>query len=236
MFESIRKALSLGIPPQETHHPASTEDVALWAAAQRAVLDADDVPGGYAISGQAGGVSWRVECGTPTRSYIPGMELRGGAEAGAPREPAVMVLGRALQEQLEGEAYGQAAEPLLAEAPALLHEEIRWLATCDEVAWEALPASFLRHYAVLSRDVGWARRWVQPALVARLMNGLPATSAAEEAGAPPAAQPLVLMLSGGNVYLRMSHATQTLQSLSHGVDLLTLAARAATKRVSTTAS
>lgn len=232
MFESIRKALSLGVAPEDAHRPATDEEVARWAAAQHAVLEPDDVPGGYALSGQAGSVPWRLECGTPTRSYIAGLELRGGADARAHPDAAVMVLGRALQEHLEGEVYARAGSPLHPDVQAQLPEEVRWLAAVDEVAWDGLPASFVRHFAVLSGQIDLAQRWLQPALVGHLLNGLPVTSGADEAGALPAPQPLVLMLARGNVYLRMSHDAQSLQSLSHAVDILTTAARCAAKGLS----
>lgn len=235
MFESIRKALSLGIPPEEAHRPATAQEVARWAEAQHAVLEPDDVPGGFALSGQAGGVPWRVECGTPTRSYIEGLELRGGADARAWPDAAVLVLGRALQEHLEGETYAQGMCPLPADAECQLPEEVRWLASLDEVAWDGLPPSFVRHFAVLSGQMELAQRWLQPALVSRLLSGLPVTSGADEAGALPAPQPLVLMLARGNVYLRMPHDAQSLQSLTHAVDILTTAARCASKGLSKSA-
>lgn len=235
MFESIRKALSLGIPPEETHRPASAEEVARWAGAQQAVLEPDEVPGGFALSGQKDGVPWRMECGTPTRGYIQGLELRGGADARAWPDAAVMVLGRALQEHLESWAYARGPHPLSADTEGQLPEEVRWLASLDEVAWDGLPPSFLRHFAVLSGQIDVAQRWLQPALVSRLLNGLPVTSGAQEAGALPAEQPLVLMLARGSVYLRMPHDAQSLQSLAHAVDILTTAARCASKGVSKSA-
>lgn len=223
MFASLRKALSLGIPPEATHHPASLQEVAHWAAARGMVLEPDEVPGGYALSGQQAGVAWRIECGTPTRSYIQGMELRGGADTGAPPALAVMVLGRALQESLEGRAGSESA------GPGPVDEEVRWLAATEEVAWEDLPPAFVRHYAVLSTRIESAQRWLHPELVSLLMNGLPVTSALDEAGAAPADRPFVMMLSHGHVYLRMAHANQSLQSLAQGVDILVAAARSAVK-------
>ena len=231
MFDSIRKALSLGIPPEETHHPATLDEVARWAQSHQAVLESDGVPGGYALSGQAGAVVWRLECGSPTRSYITGLELRGGADARARQDAAVLVLGRALQEHLESEFFAVPASPLTQDAQAQLPQEVRWLAELDEVAWDGLPPSFVRHFAVLAADVDVARRWLQPALVSRLLDGLPVTSGAEEAGALPAPEPRVLMLSRGTVYLRMPHPTQALQPLAHAVDLLTTAARCAAKEL-----
>lgn len=229
MFASLRKALSLGIPPEETHHPATLEEVAHWAAARGLWLEPDEVPGGYALSGQQGGVAWRIECGTPTRSYIQGMELRGGADSGAPQGVAVMVLGRALQESLEGAACGEGTDPGTLDSGEPVPEEVRWLAAGEEVAWEDLPAAFLRHYAVLSDRIEPAQRWLRPELVSLLMAGLPATSAHDEAGAAPADRPFVLMLSQGHVYLRMAHASQSLQSLAQGIDILVAAARSAAK-------
>ena len=106
MFDRLRKAFGTsGSPGSDLGRPATNRDVARWAAKQQLAIVAHSTEGHFDLGGDIHGHPWRLECGTPTRDYVSGLELRGRADVGADPDAAVMVINRPLQEILEGTAY-----------------------------------------------------------------------------------------------------------------------------------
>jgi hypothetical protein len=106
----------------------------------------------------------------PTRDYIQGTELRVRAELALSPDAHVMVINRALKEELEGRVYGAITDSLQTTVNQSLPQEMRWLSIYEELRWPQMPASFLRAFAVVGEDLDTARHWVNAALVSQLMR------------------------------------------------------------------
>lgn len=224
MFDRLRKALGAS----SADRPVTNQQVACWAATQRVAIVAQAAEGHFDLGGDLEGHPWRLECGASTRDYVRGLELRGRADVGADPEAAVMVINRTLQEALEGSAYSAITDTLQTTVDATLPEEMRWLAMYEEVAWPELPASFRRHFAVVTDSNEPAQRWVQAPVVSQLLNLVEG-----EGGAARAESPLLLMLGRGKVYLRMEHTRRSLPEIEQAMRLLLTAAQGARRNLPT---
>jgi len=222
MFDRLRKALSPS-GSSSAVRPVSNQEVVRWAATQRLAVVPQAVEGHFDLGGDLSGHPWRLECGSPTRDYVRGLELRGRADMNADPDAAVMVLNRPLQEALEGNAYNAITDTLQTTVNASLPEEMRWLAMYEEVAWPGLPASFRQHFAVVAERIETAQRWIHAPLVSELLNFVEG----EGASAVRAQSPLLLMLVRGKVYLRMEHTQRSLPEIALATQLLLAAAQGA---------
>ncbi len=227
MFDRLRKALanssSQGL---DLGRPATNRDVARWAAKQQLAIVTHSAEGHFDLGGDIHGHPWRLECGTPTRDYVQGLELRGRADVGADLDAAVMVINRPLQETLEKKAYSAITDTLQTAVSSDLPEEMRWLSMYEEVAWPGLPASFRAHFMVVAERVEHAQRWIHAPVVSQLLNAVEG-----EGGAERAQSPLVLMLARGRVYLRLEHTQRSLAEIAHARQLLLVAGQAALQNV-----
>ena len=222
MFDRLRKALG----GSSAARPVTHKEVARWAASQQLAFVQQAIEGHFDLGGEVGGHPWRLECGAPTRDYVRGLELRGRADVGADPDAAVMVLNRSLHEALEGNTYSAITDTLQTMVNADLPEELRWLATYEEMTWPGLPASFRQHFAVIAERIEVAQRWVHAPMVSQLLNFLEG-----EHGAARAQSPLVLMLVRGKVYVRMEHTERSLPEIAHATQILLIAAQAAMKNL-----
>ncbi|WP_298213143.1 hypothetical protein [Acidovorax sp.] len=221
MFDRLRKAFSPSGSPTAAR-PVSNQEVVRWAATQRLAIVPQAVEGHFDLGGDLNGHPWRLECGTPTRDYVRGLELRGRADVAADPDAAVMVLNRSLQEALEGNAYSAITDTMQTTVSDSLPEEMRWLAMYEEVTWPGLPTSFRQHFAVVAERIEPAQRWVLAPVVSQLLNIVEG-----EGGALRAQSPLLLMLVRGKVYLRMEHTQRSLPEIAQATQLLLAAAQGA---------
>lgn len=220
MFDRLRKAFS---PSAATAaRPVTNKEVTRWAASQHLAIVPSATEGHFDLGGDVGGHPWQLECGTPTRDYVRGLELRGRADVGADPDAAVMVLNRSLHEALEGSAYNAITDTLQTTVNANLPEEMRWLAMYEEMTWPGLPASFRQHFAVVAERIEVAQRWIHAPVVSQLLNFLEG-----EHSAARAQSPLVLMLVRSKVYLRMEHTERSLPEIAHATQMLLIGAQAA---------
>ena len=133
-----------------------------------------------------------------------------------------MVINRALKEALEGRVYGAITETLQTAADESLPQEMRWLAMYEELQWPELPPSFVRLFAVVGDRSDQARRWVNAAVVSHLLG-----NRSEE----QAALPLVLMLSGSQLSLRMQTMARYVPDLEYATALLMVATTVAAQNL-----
>ena len=202
--------------------PVTNRDVSRWAAQQRLAIVTHATDGHFDLGGDIHGHPWRLECSTPTRDYVQGLELRGRADVGADPDAAVMVINRPLQELLEKRTYDEITDTLQTAISSSLPEEMRWLSMYENVEWPGLPASFREHFTVVAERIELAQRWVHAPVVSQLLNAVEG-----EGGAERAQSPMVLMLARGRVYLRLEHTQRSLAEISHAKQLLLVAGQAA---------
>jgi len=175
-----------------------------------------------ALEGTVAGRPWMMSSGAPTRDYVKGRELRARAELRIDDEIAVLVMNRFLKSTLEGPAYDRYIDTDQTLADASMPEELRWLATYEEVRGGAeLPREFLRRYAVLAAQGAHALAWIDEALIDQLMNW--------PHPGPGAEVPFMLMLLRGKAYLRMQHEPMTSAVAKHASALFTHACESAVK-------
>jgi hypothetical protein len=170
MFKQLRKALGLSPEPAAQLGVVTPGQLAQWAGAQRWAFAFDGEPDRFVLQGQVVEHPWRLESGAPSRDYMQGTELRVRAELALNPDAHVMVISRALKEELEGRVYGAITNSLQTTVDQSLPQEMRWLSIYEEMRWPQLPASFVRAFAVVGEDLDTARHWVNAALVSQLMR------------------------------------------------------------------
>lgn len=228
MFEQLRKAFGLNNHPKAGSQGVATPgQLALWAGAQRWDFAFEGEPDRFVLQGQVVEHPWRLESGAPTRDYIQGTELRVRAELALSPDAHVMVINRALKEELEGRVYGAITDSLQTTVNQSLPQEMRWLSIYEELRWPQMPASFLRAFAVVGEDLDTARHWVNAALVSQLMR--------DQQQVPPGQVPLVLMVSDASMALRMQSTARYLPDLEYAMALFLTASVVATHHLPPTA-
>jgi hypothetical protein len=228
MFEQLRKAFGLNNHPKAGSQGVATPgQLALWAGAQRWDFAFEGEPDRFVLQGQVVEHPWRLESGAPTRDYIQGTELRVRAELALSPDAHVMVINRALKEELEGRVYGAITDSLQTTVNQSLPQEMRWLSIYEELRWPQMPASFLRAFAVVGEDLDTARHWVNAALVSQLMR--------DQQQLPPGQVPLVLMVSDASMALRMQSTARYLPDLEYAMALFLTASVVATHHLPPTA-
>lgn len=228
MFEQLRKAFGLNNHPKASSQGVATPgQLALWAGAQRWDFAFEGEPDRFVLQGRVVEHPWRLESGAPTRDYIQGTELRVRAELALSPDAHVMVINRALKEELEGRVYGAITDSLQTTVNQSLPQEMRWLSIYEELRWPQMPASFLRAFAVVGEDLDTARHWVNAALVSQLMR--------DQQQVPPGQVPLVLMVSDASMALRMQSTARYLPDLEYAMALFLTASVVATHHLPPTA-
>jgi hypothetical protein len=176
-----------------------------------------------ALEGSVRGRTWRMASGAPTRDYIRGRELRGKAELGLDAGVSVLVISRALKASLEKAAYDRYIDADQTMADLRMPEEMRWLATFEEVRGPEFARDFLRRYAVMADFREHPLAWIQPELE-RMLVEWPAPAPSEEV-------PFMLMLLRGNCYLRMQHEPASPRLARHASELFAQACESALDRL-----
>jgi hypothetical protein len=191
MLDGLKRLLG-GAPtpsPTPTALPAGAEGLMPWAEQQgyafRGVQDE-----GFVIEGRHGATPWRLEWGPSQRPYIGGHELRLRAEMGLPSDLQVVVMNRALQEEMEKAVFEQYVEGVQTRIDNRTPPEMRWL-----VMFSRLPGAEMgvlrERFIALSGHKTWLTQWLEGALTAAL-NGFEVE----------ATRPVVLMIGRGRMMLR----------------------------------
>jgi hypothetical protein len=222
MFKSLKNALGLGKNKDAsdselpvTRAPASVvRGLVAGQSSEWTGLQADPtVCGFYKLDGQIHGRPWRIEQGKPSRDFIKGLELRARGEMNVSEDVAVMIMSRALKNELDKRAFALYTDTLQTQIDPHLPEEMRWLSMYEEVGWEQVGNEFLDQYAILADRKEHAMAWVTPEIVHQLM-------------AWPSSEPdvpRVLMVLRGKVYLRMQIGDGDLPTAEHASRIFTTA-------------
>jgi hypothetical protein len=227
MFASFKKLIGIGDTPAPKESvqtfpkfklspkaPDLHNKVSVWANIQGLAYSArTDGRGGHHLEGTVAGKVWRMEQGKPSRDFIHGIELRARAELDLAEDAAVMVMTRALKNDLDKRAFALYTDTLQTTADPNLPEEMRWLSIYEEVGWESLGDAFLNDYAILADTRDNAMAWISPEL-ADLLNNWPS----QERGTPK-----ILMLLRGKAYLRMQYTDEDMATMEHATAVFTTA-------------
>jgi hypothetical protein len=194
---------------------AGWQEVAGWCEQRRLGFQAAADGQGFAVQGRTGSMGWRLDWGPPERLYVRGRELRLRADLGLPEELHLMVLDRALQQDLERAVVDRVTGLAPSRPDPDMPAEMRWVAAFPRLAPADAGDLRVRYESVASHKE-WLMAWVGGELGRSLL-------------APPAVNrsPLLLMIGGGRVQLRTALDSPTPASLEPWVTLFEQALREA---------
>jgi hypothetical protein len=185
MLEGLKRWLGRSPAPAQ-----GWEALAHWAASRQYVLRSVREKEGFVIDGRLGAMPWRMEWGPSQRSYVPGNELRLRAEMSLPPDLQVLVLTRALQEQMENSVFDQYVEGVQTRIDNQTPPEMRWLVMFPKLGGAEMGVLRERYVALASLKP-WLTQWLDGPL-----------SAALASSRLPQKVPIVLMISRGRLTLR----------------------------------
>ena len=166
----------------------------------------------------------RIEWGVSQRSYLPGFELRMRCEMGLHQDLQMMVLCRALMENLERAVFEAYTDTLKTRVDTDTPEEMRWLVMFPKSSIESKLVRQRFGAVGVNRELVMA--WLDGDLSERLAQ---ATQDVLIEG-----RPFVLLSLRGNVYLRTSMPEPSLpecQALTHLLDAAATSAMAVNQRL-----
>ena len=145
---------------------------------------------GFVIDGRLGATPWRLEWGPSQRPYIQGQELRIRSELGLGSDLQLVLMNRALQEQMEKDVFEQYVDGVQTRIDNQTPPEMRWLVMFPKLPGSEMP-ELRERYIALSSVKSWLVRWLQ----GPLSQSLAALKV-------DAATPMVLMIGRGRLMLR----------------------------------
>jgi hypothetical protein len=164
----------------------------------------------------------RIEWGVSQRSYLPGSELRMRCEMGLHHDLQLMVLCRALMENLERAVFEAYTDTLKTRVDTDTPEEMRWMVMFPK--FNNASSQILRQrYGIVGVTKDLVSSWIDGELGESLVQA--------SQDLLPEGHPFVLMSMRGNLYLRTEMAEADLPKVQALVRLLETAAREA-QRVS----
>ncbi|WP_309639004.1 hypothetical protein [Methylibium sp.] len=178
-------------------------------------VPADD---GVVVEGVMHGTSWRLEWGSPQRAYLLERELRLRMDLGLPQHVQMMVISRALAEELEQAAYALFTQDMQTRIDSGMPEEMRWLAMFPKLTLAGMKTVRSRFTAVAS-PAAPAAAWLAPEVIAQL-DAAGRTWLADD-------EPMVLMTLRGRLYLRIESLQPDGAMLDGALALYEAAARSA---------
>jgi len=203
---------------------AAGSPLSRWAVS-RGVTCSQALMGGdvlYTINGQAQGIPWRMEIGKSSREYLPGLEIKARMETQTSAQFGVVIMNRALKQQLERHAFSLYTDSLQTTLDPQLTDEMRWLAVYPETGWSRLPMAFWDRYSVLTDDRRGAAQWVDEGVYKALLE---CRLEVPVEGGGVAEMPLILSAQRGRILIRTGYDTQAPRSLDPLIRLLAEAAR-----------
>jgi hypothetical protein len=170
---------------------------------------------GFAIDARAP-KQWRLEWGERQRHYIGGRELRLRADLGRMAGMQMLLISRALMQELEREVFEEFTEGVRTRADTETPEEMRWLVMYPKLGGAELGA-LREHFGGVAK---------QPALLAQWLQG-PLAAALEKAGSMclRSGEPLVLAVQRGRLTLRTALAQPDVERMQAMVTLFETALR-----------
>lgn len=160
----------------------------------------------------------RIEWGVSQRSYLPGSELRMRCEMGLNRDLQLMVLCRALMENLERAVFEAYTDTLKTRVDTDTPEEMRWLVMFPKFN-NAVSQIVRQRFGVVGVTKELTGAWIDGELSEALAQA--------SQDLLPEGHPFVLMSMRGNLYLRTEMSEPDLPKVQALVRLLECAAREA---------
>jgi len=160
----------------------------------------------------------RIEWGVSQRSYLPGSELRMRCEMGLNRDLQLMVLCRALMENLERAVFEAYTDTLKTRVDTDTPEEMRWLVMFPKFN-NAASQIVRQRFGVVGVTKELTGAWIDGELSEALAQA--------SQDLLPEGHPFVLMSMRGNLYLRTEMSEPDLPKVQALVRLLECAAREA---------
>lgn len=160
----------------------------------------------------------RIEWGASQRNYLPGTELRMRCEMGLHPELQMMVLCRALMENLERAVFEAYTDTLKTRVDTDTPEEMRWLVMFPKFN-NAASQIVRQRYGVVGVTKELCASWIEGEFSEALVQA--------SQDLLPEGHPFVLMSMRGNLYLRTEMSEADLPKLQALVRLLETAAREA---------
>lgn len=210
MLRQLRQWLKRGREPAP-----DWQDVAAWCEQRRYAFQARADGDGFALQGRTGSMGWRLDWGPAERLYVRGRELRLRADIGLPAELHLMVLDRALQQDLERAVVDQVTGLSPKRPDPDMPAEMRWVAAFPKLAPADAGDLRVRYESVASH-----KEWLQAWVAGELGRSLLAEPAVTRS-------PLLLMVGGGRVLLRTALEAPTPEALQPWVTLFEQALREA---------
>jgi hypothetical protein len=202
MLDALKRWL--GAAPAVSH---GWPDLADWARSRQCTLRGVRENDGFVIDGHVGATPWRLEWGAAQRPYIDGAELRIRAELAVPRELQALVLNRELAAAMERVVFEQYVEGVQTRIDTHTPPEMRWLVMFPKLSGTEMQA-LRERYIALSGFKPWLLQWLGGTLQQSLVNC-----------APPAGEPLVMMVARRRLSLRGSMPDPTPALLSRWLRL-----------------
>jgi hypothetical protein len=175
---------------------------------------------GFVLDGVWSAHPWRMEWGPSQRSYIQDRELRLRMELDLPSDLQMLVLNRALVEQLETHAFDQYTQTTQTIIDSSAPEEMRWLAMFPKVNL-ANQKNLRQRYGAWSNSPSSALWWIEGAL-AQALEVLAKEWLPDDI-------PFVLMTLRGRLYLRAQIPVPSQDLLALLQDVFLIAAEQATR-------
>jgi hypothetical protein len=191
---------------------ASKDDIDKWASTHGYELGAGSRnAAGPQVLGVSSGVTWRMEWGTPSRDYIPTMELRVRAELAEEFRPYGLLASRRLFEVLQQRAFSLFTDSLQTMPGANLPEELRWVSILQE--YPGVPQVLRPQLAVAGTPpLVFNKFWDN------LMENWQQSDVLK--GWDGSDNPLIVMMTRGRLYVRMSISGPTMAELEFSRALL----------------
>jgi hypothetical protein len=162
----------------------------------------------------------RIEWGVSQRNYLPGTELRMRCEMGLHPDLQMMVLCRALMENLERAVFEAYTDTLKTRVDTDTPEEMRWLVMFPKFN-NAASQIVRQRYGVVGVTKELAASWIEGEFSEALVQA--------SQDLLPEGHPFVLMSMRGNLYLRTEMSEADLPKVQALVRLLETAAREASR-------
>jgi hypothetical protein len=212
MLENFKRWLGKDAQGSQWVEPAR------WAKKQGYQFKRTKEDEGFVLDGNAAGHHWRLEWGPSQRTYIAPHELRLRMELHLPASLQMLIMGRALMEQLESETFDRYTETMQTQIDVATPEEMRWLAMFPKINL-GLPREARAFYAAVSIDALAFSSWLDLALSERLVQATQGFLSTQP--------PFVLMLLRGRIYLRLKLDQPDTSVMGDAIRVLEAAAQSA---------
>jgi len=215
MLEGIKRWFAGGAAASGPERDA----LSAWAASRQYMFRGVREGEGFVVEGRFGAIPWRLESGPSQRSYIKGSELRLRAELGVQSDLQLVLLNRALQEQMEATVFDTYVEGVQTRIDNQTPPEMRWLVMFPKLSGAEL-GPLRERFVALASIKNWLTQWLDGPLTGALA-----------ATALPPPTPFVLMISRGRLTLRMALEEPQPPALEGWIRLFELAMREARRVV-----